>query len=140
MEDFYGCRAQIMSGFYLDKSADKVHSRARYIDVYNPNSDYHPDKYNDYLSSEHEFIIGSVYARVAIDVNNDVQISGFYGSSISSDKSLGFCDNTQPSTALSSYGEFGITGSGTANGIFTMKQITLNNTNTKRSARLVYYP
>lgn len=139
MEDLYGVREQITTGFYVYQSIPK------YIDVSNPNSSYSPTEIGNYLSSEKEFIIGSKYSRSTIDINEDAINVGLWGREVSTTYTKGFCDSlnitsNSTGTTLNST-VYGVSGS-TRDffGIFAQQLVQASQTSKVRSLRVVYYP
>ena len=139
LEDIYGARKQLVTGFYIEAASDGSF-KPRFIDPYDKNMSYDPALISTYLTSDLPFTKGSKYLRSVIDINQDAINIGFFGSSNSTDKTLGFCDSSSMTTSASSFVDFGWSGTGLANGMFAQITTVSNDASPKRSARLVYYP
>lgn len=141
LEDIYGTREQVSTGFYVRNSIPS------YIDVSDSTSSYSPDVavLGTYIPSEKEFVIASKYSRATTDVNEDAVNVGLWGKEVSTNYTHGFCDAINLSTNCTGttinsvlYGLVGSTN--TYFGIFAQQLTIASNTSKVRSLRIVYYP
>lgn len=134
IEDIYGARGVICSGFYIDSS-----NNPRFIDTKNPNSSYDPAYYEDFVTTDTPITMtGGSYGRVANDIYGDPHI-GFFYLTKGTDTNKGFCDYSMYRSNTICC-EAGGTQSNAALGMFNQTTVLKSNQTYTRAVRLVYYP
>lgn len=133
LEDIYGCRKQISTGFEVTSG------QARYLDPYDPNQRYAPKERETYKTVEN-FVKPNNFLRYAISLQQEANITGFFGLEVTTASTQGFSDQTSYTSYDTCALDFGVVGTGKVNGLFAMILSRLTVGDTKRSARLVYFP
>ena len=135
MEDLYGVRNTIVTGFYVDSEG-----YPRFINVYDPNSSYAPANVSSYIGLENPFIINNTRTGTLTTItgHNELGFVDKVNTSISN-SSLGFTDHCFTLKNTSSM-VFGIVRTGGDYGMFNTKTVRASDFDQLWNIRLVYYP
>ena len=134
LEDLYGVRMTITSGFYLDENC-----HPRFIDVYSPNSSFNPSYTTDYLSFNNITLTSGLPSTLTSIIGNNE--TGFINSVDPNlvDSTLGFTDYCYILKNTNSL-VFGMTRLEEDYGIFNSDFVKSSDGDTRWNVRLVYYP
>ena len=135
LEDIYGTRQVIVTGFYIDNSGNP-----RFVDVYDPNSSYNPTNITSFGALETALNLGTLRTGVLTTItgHNEVGFMDKVDNKIT-DATLGFTDHcfTLKNTTCVIHG---LIRTDAGYGIFNTKTARQDAYDQNWSFRLVYYP
>ena len=134
LEDLYGVRNTIVTGLILD-----TNGYPKYIDVYNPNSNYKPDAINDYIKSENAKVFANGKSGTLMTISGVNEFGFINQVDGTQNETLGFTDFCYP-LKNASFIIYGTIQTNEHYGIFNTKFCRKDTTNSKWNFRLVYYP